>query len=535
MGFYEAFFNPEDTDRPYGSEKEAVAEVLALVDVFLNIAAWGRDEVQERLDMRGVVITPQEFRMALEDRMFKNEEELGQLRQFEEMSRAEARQAWKHVEGRLRRSREAGKEPGIGALASKNGLDRQETFCFYLAAAVEYDRKYERIYGYLQDNVAAKLPTVGLGLSLTAMLEAAMTGTGKPAAIEQAMPETGKPAAAEQGEGMYGRFMNREKSPLWQVLLAESSGEENVSRLSCPMRLKQPVLEVLMGSSTVDEFVSRQKQELPKRQGSLGGCAFPVRLGYEWEDLVLEAPQKDLLRHICDRVHYRRVVMEDWGFARKSLYGNGISAVFYGSPGTGKTMAAQVLAGELGLELYKIDLSQLVSKYIGETEKNLGEVFDEARRRNIILFFDEADALFARRSEVGSSNDRYANMETGYLLQKLEEYEGITILATNFINNLDDAFKRRIRFFVRFPFPDPDMRLRLWKKMIPEQARIEEKLELERWAGKFELTGSDIREIVTSSAYLAAADGRGIRNEDVLEALRLYYRKLGKRMTKEEL
>lgn len=507
MGFYEAFFNPEDTDRPYGSEKEAVAEVLALVDVFLNIAAWGRDEVQERLDMRGVVITPQEFRMALEDRMFKNEEELGQLRQFEEMSRAEARQAWKHVEGRLRRSREAGKEPGIGALASKNGLDRQETFCFYLAAAVEYDRKYERIYGYLQDNVAAKLPTVGLGLSLTAML----------------------------GEGMYGRFMNREKSPLWQVLLAESSGEENASRLSCPMRLKQPVLEVLTGSSTVDEFVSRQKQELPKRQGSLGGCAFPVRLGYEWEDLVLEASQKDLLRHICDRVHYRRVVMEDWGFARKSLYGNGISAVFYGSPGTGKTMAAQVLAGELGLELYKIDLSQLVSKYIGETEKNLGEVFDEARRRNIILFFDEADALFARRSEVGSSNDRYANMETGYLLQKLEEYEGITILATNFINNLDDAFKRRIRFFVRFPFPDPDMRLRLWKKMIPEQARIEEKLELERWAGKFELTGSDIREIVTSSAYLAAADGRGIRNEDVLEALRLYYRKLGKRMTKEEL
>ena len=142
---------------------------------------------------------------------------------------------------------------------------------------------------------------------------------------------------------------------------------------------------------------------------------------------------------------------------------------------------------------------------------------------------------FARRSEVGSSNDRYANMETGYLLQKLEEYEGVTILATNFINNLDDAFKRRIRFFVRFPFPDPDMRLRLWKKMIPEQARIEEKLELERWAGKFELTGSDIREIVTSSAYLAAADGRGIRNEDVLEALRLYYRKLGKRMTKEEL
>lgn len=514
MGFYEAFFNPADTGRPYGSEKEAVAEILALVDVFLNIAAWGRDEVQERLDMRGVVITPQEFRMALEDRMFKNQEELESVRQFEKMSRSEAEQAWKHVEGRLRRSREAGKEPRIGELVSKNDLDVQETLCFYLAAAVEYDRKYERIYGYLQDNVAAKLPTVGLGLSLTAMLEQVIT---------------------EQKEGMYGRFMNREKSPLWQVLLAESSGEENASRLSCPMRLKQPVLEFLMGNCAEDACVRGEERGIPQRQGSLGGCAFPVRLGYGWEDLVLEASQKDLLRHICDRVHYRSVVMEDWGFARKSLYGNGISAVFYGSPGTGKTMAAQVLAGELGLELYKIDLSRLVSKYIGETEKNLGEVFDEARRRNIILFFDEADALFARRSEVGSSNDRYANMETGYLLQKLEEYEGITILATNFINNLDDAFKRRIRFFVRFPFPDTDMRLRLWKKMIPEQARVEETLELERWAGKFELTGSDIREIVTSAAYLAAARGRGIRNEDVLEALRLYYRKLGKRMTKEEM
>ncbi len=514
MGFYEAFFHPEDADRPYGSEKEAMEDVLAIVDLCLNIAAWGRDEVQERLDMRGVVITPQEFRTALEDRMLKTKEKADEsVRQFQAESRAEAERAWAQVAGRQKKSLEAGKKLRIAGLVSKYGLDREETLCFYLAAAVEFDRKYERLYGYIQDNVAARLPTLGLGLSLAALFES---------------PESG-------GNGVYGRAAGKRESPLWQTLLEEASGDEAASRLSCPMRLKKKVVEYLQGDVSAEDLLREEMQESGKRKESLGGCAFPVRLGYGWEDLVLEDSQKILLRHICDRVHYRRVVMEEWGFAKKALYGNGLSAVFYGSPGTGKTMAAQVLAGELGMELYKIDLSQLVSKYIGETEKNLGEVFDEARRRNIVLFFDEADALFARRSDVSSSNDRYANMETGYLLQKLEEYDGITILATNFINNLDDAFKRRIRFFVRFPFPDPQMRLLLWKKTIPEQAKVEEELKLERWAEKFELTGSDIREIVTSAAYLAASAGRGIRNGDVTEALQIYYRKIGKRITKEEL
>lgn len=510
MGFFETFFDSADAQRSYATEQEAVEDMLALVDLCLNIAAWGRDEVQERLDMRGVVITPQEFRVALEERVRgKPEPETEAVRLFKEQSRREVRLAWKQMEDRMEKSRQSGQEPELGALVRTGELNAAETLCFYLAAAIEFDRKYERIYGYLQDNVAAKLPTVGLGISLSSMLD--------------------------ETSGVQNRLLDKSASPLWRFLLEPSAGDESASRLSCPMRIRQSVWEFLMGSSRKTEFWETAKQEAQKDGDSIGGCAFRVRLGYQWDDLILEEEQKKLLRNICDRVTYRKTVVEDWGFAKKSFYGNGISAVFYGSPGTGKTMAAQVLAGELGMELYKIDLSRLVSKYIGETEKNLGEVFDAARRRNIILFFDEADALFARRSEVTGSNDRYANMETGYLLQKLEEYDGMAVLATNFINNLDEAFKRRIHFFVRFPLPDPDMRLKLWKQMIPQQALVEEELELEWYAQQFELTGSDIKEIVTSGAYLAAARGRGIRREDMVEAMKIYFRKTGKRMSTEEL
>lgn len=521
MGFFEAFFDTAHAATPYAAEQEALGDVLAFTDLILNIAAWGRDEIQERLDMRGVVITPQEFRMALEERMRKVPgSEAEEVRQFRNQSHREIRLAWEQLAGRMQKSREAGKEPRIGALVRRGALNPGETLCLYLAAAVELDRKYERIYGYLQDNVTAKLPTVGLGISLASMLERAFAGEG----------DTGI-----ERNSIWHWCIPKPDSPLWNLFLERASGEEAASRLSCPMRLKTSVWEYLMGIRAEAEFWDTAGQEAEKDKDSIGGCAFRVRLGYQWEDLILEESQKDLLRHICDRVTYQKTVVEDWGFGQKSFYGNGISTVFYGSPGTGKTMAAQVLAGELGMELYKIDLSRLVSKYIGETEKNLGEVFDAARRRNIILFFDEADALFARRSEVTGSNDRYANMETGYLLQKLEEYDGIAILATNFINNLDEAFKRRIRFFVRFPFPDPDMRLKLWNQMIPPQAKVEEELELARYARQFELTGSDIKEIVTSSAYLAAAKGRGICRKDLVEAMQIYYRKIGKRLTAEEL
>ena len=177
---------------------------------------------------------------------------------------------------------------------------------------------------------------------------------------------------------------------------------------------------------------------------------------YTWGDIVLPADRLQQLREICNQVKYRARVYDEWGFDRKLSLGKGLNVLFAGPSGTGKTMAAEIMAGELGLDLYKIDLSTVVSKYIGETEKNLARIFDEAETRNAILFFDEADALFGKRSEVHDSHDRYANIEISYLLQRMEEYDGVAILATNLHKNMDEAFVRRMHFTVEFPFPDAD-------------------------------------------------------------------------------
>src|SRR5947209_4174339 len=185
----------------------------------------------------------------------------------------------------------------------------------------------------------------------------------------------------------------------------------------------------------------------------LTSLARKIHPTYRWGDIVLPADRIDRLSDICNHVRYRKQVYEEWGFDRKLAYGKGLTVLFAGPSGTGKTMAAQIIASELGLDLYKIDLSNVVSKYIGETEKNLAYIFAEAETSNAILFFDEADALFGKRSEVKDSHDRYANVEISYLLQRMEEYEGVVILATNFRKNMDEAFVRRLHFTIEFPLP----------------------------------------------------------------------------------
>lgn len=269
-------------------------------------------------------------------------------------------------------------------------------------------------------------------------------------------------------------------------------------------------------------------------KNQLGSLATQIRSVYTWEDLVIGTEQRKQLEMICNQVKYRGVVGEKWGFYQKTAYGRGISAMFYGAPGTGKTMAAQVLANELGLMLYRIDLSQMVSKYIGETEKNITDLFCRAKHTNALLFFDEADSLFSKRAEVKDSHDRNANMETAHLLQKLEDYEGICILATNLISNIDEAFKRRIKFMVNFAFPTPDVRLLLWNKILPKALPCEEDIDFAFFAEQFELSGSSIKEILTNAAFLAAAGGRGLKNEDIVEAIRLNFAKYGRVMTKED-
>lgn len=284
-----------------------------------------------------------------------------------------------------------------------------------------------------------------------------------------------------------------------------------------------------ISSADIRKAVERQSGN------QLGASATKIRSVYTWKDLVIGKEQRRQMEHICNQVKYRSIVGEQWGFYQKTSYGRGVSALFYGAPGTGKTMAVQVIANELGLELYRIDLSQIVSKYIGETEKNISDLFRRAKHTNALLFFDEADSLFAKRLEVKDAHDRNANAETAHLLQKLEDYEGISILATNYINNIDEAFKRRIKYMVNFVFPAPDVRLKLWRTILPEEAPLGENIDFAFFADKFELSGSGIKEILTNAAYMAAAEERGLQNRDVAEAVRLHFSKYGKILGRTEL
>ena len=197
------------------------------------------------------------------------------------------------------------------------------------------------------------------------------------------------------------------------------------------------------------------------------GFARKVANTYTWTDLVLPGPQKEQLREIIDHVRNHEAVYTEWGFRRKHALGKGVNMLFSGPSGTGKTMAAGIIASELGLDCYKIDLSTVVSKYIGETEKNLNRIFAEAETSNAVLFFDEADALFGKRTEVKDSHDRYANIEVNYLLQKMEEHEGVVVLATNLSKNVDESFLRRVHFSVVFPLPEKDERLLVWNARVP--------------------------------------------------------------------
>ncbi len=249
---------------------------------------------------------------------------------------------------------------------------------------------------------------------------------------------------------------------------------------------------------------------------------------YSWEDLVVPKTATDMLKEMVDMVRLRPLVLDTWGLGRKLTAGAGISALFSGPPGTGKTLAAQIMANQLGIDLYRIDLSTMVSKYIGETEKNLEHIFTEASSSNAILFFDEADAIFGKRSEVKDAHDRYANIEVGYLLQRMESYSGVAILATNLRANLDEAFTRRLQFIINFPFPDEEYRLRIWKVLMPPDLPIVPDLDLPLMAKRFKLSGGNIRNIIVSAAYVAAADGGVVNMTHLLHGAKREIQKMGK-------
>jgi ATPase family associated with various cellular activities (AAA) len=276
---------------------------------------------------------------------------------------------------------------------------------------------------------------------------------------------------------------------------------------------------------TVADLSAACRQQSDHRLGEL---AHKIEPGSGWDDIVLPEDQVIQLRELCEQVRHQYQVLVKWGFGSKLSRGKGISALFSGPPGTGKTMAAEVVAHDLELDLYRVDLSGVISKYIGETEKNLGRIFAEAEASNAILFFDEADALFGKRTEISDAHDRYANIEVSYLLQKMEEHEGVVILATNLRQNMDEAFTRRIRFIIDFPFPDEVSRRRIWQALFPSAAPVATDIDHGYLAREFPVAGGNIRNIVLNAAFLAAADGGVVSARHILRGTRREFEKIGK-------
>jgi hypothetical protein len=340
--------------------------------------------------------------------------------------------------------------------------------------------------------------------------------------------EVRKPGPMEQkklweqalGEGFH-RFNGQLDKVVSQFNLGPGSIQTVAAELQAPVADEKVLGARLWNSCRVQA-----------RRG-LDDLAQRLEPGATWDDLVLPENQRRILAEIAAHVRHRAKVYESWGFAGKGARGLGISALFAGASGTGKTMAAEVLAHELRLDLYRIDLSSVVSKYIGETEKNLRRVFDAAEESGAVLLFDEADALFGKRSEVKDSHDRYANIEVSYLLQRMEAYQGLAILTTNLKDSLDTAFMRRIRFVVQFPFPDAQQRAEIWRRIFPASTPVEG-LDPARLS-RLNVTGGNIRNVAVNAAFLAADAGEPVRMSHLLRAARSEYLKLEKPLTENEI
>ena len=311
-------------------------------------------------------------------------------------------------------------------------------------------------------------------------------------------------------------------------------GKEEISIAGLHKILEELELEYQLEKMLDDSFVYLPEETcfsvLARRESNsqeMGGIK-KLSANKTLEDLCLPEEYHKRLALICQMLKKRDTVLSEWGFADKYSYGNGISILFYGAPGTGKTMAAQVIAAELNLPLYRVDLSVLISKYIGETQKNIAKVFEQTKRLKGILLFDEADALFSRRNEVNDAQDKYANAETAYLLQRIEESDGICILTTNLLQNFDEAFRRRITYMINFPLPDASLRRQLWNRVFPEQTPLSAELDLDLLAENFELSGAAIRNAAMQSAWTAAAQTGEVTMQDVLSGIANEYRKMNK-------
>ncbi len=343
---------------------------------------------------------------------------------------------------------------------------------------------------------------------------------------------------------------NEARRNLWALLLSDRTGleheaiEEISAALATKFRLSPGEIAVAfrrcMHTLNSEESSAEKWRTLLHAEAAkistphLGALAKKIKPIYRWPQLVLPERKMDMVKDIVRHMQQRRKVMEEWEFETLMSRGKGLTVLFSGLPGTGKTMAAEVIANELQMDLYRIDLAGVVSKFIGETEKNLSRIFREAEYSDAILFFDEADALFGKRSEVKDAHDRYANIEINYLLQQIENFEGVVILATNMRQHLDEAFLRRMQVVVEFPVPSCEERLRIWQQSFPPQAPVAPDVDFEFLARQFELVGGHITNISLWSALLAAEEDSEIKMRHCLRATRRELEKIGRHCMKEE-
>lgn len=397
--------------------------------------------------------------------------------------------------------------PRLDRLAREFGLSSLDAAILLIAVAPDLDRAFEACYGYLNDDVTRRRATVSLALELA-----------------------GQAALDPAARGRFG-----EAGPLiaGNLLVLEDADRPLLTR---GLRVPDRVADYLLGDDRADgdpagdalRALHAARRELAR---SVGTGVRRVEPAVGWDDLVLPEEPARTLRELVDRVRNRDLVLGTWGLRVGGGRGHGVTALFAGESGTGKTLAAEVVAGELGLDLFVAELSALVDKYVGETEKNLERVFEQAERGNAVLLFDEADAIFGKRSETKDAHDRYANMESSYLLQRLESFDGVAILTTNLRGNIDDAFTRRFDVMAHFPFPDKELRRLLWAGCLTGAVPVAGDIDLDSIAAGFELAGGSIRAAATTAAYLAAAAGRPVEHADLLAGARREYRKQGRLVT----
>jgi hypothetical protein len=332
-----------------------------------------------------------------------------------------------------------------------------------------------------------------------------------------------------------------ERARAWAVLLRDAGLTADADGLASRYRIGPGVIRHVIAEVAAlapgDGDVSPRLDEQVRQHVAtrLDHVAKHIERTAQWQDVVLPDEVMESLREFIGRARHRRTVYEQWGYDSKMTSSRGLTALFYGPPGTGKSMVAGVMAQELGLDMYRVDLARVVSKWVGETEKNLAEVFDAAEDGQVLILFDEADSLFAKRTDVRTSNDRYANLEVNYLLQRLDTFEGIAVLTSNLDGSIDPAFKRRLSLRLQFPFPDEETRARLWASHITSETPIANDFDFIELARRFPLSGGYIRNCALRAAFLAAHDGRPMSQDHLQRAIQLEYREIGKLSTTSRL